>query len=222
MHTKKVRILVADDHPVVADAVNEHLERHPGFNTFPPVANSTELFERLNVLEVDVLVADYAMPGGIFGDGLTMLKRIREKYPAIRVIVFTGVNSPGIVAALETSGIHSIVSKSDDPDELIIAIDRALRGNGYRGRCIQEQAHQAKCRGGHGSSNNAALSTRETEVLRLYLTGISVSGIADALNRSIKTIYNQKRAAMVKLSCKTDAELFRLQAIDGIKGDHLA
>jgi two-component system capsular synthesis response regulator RcsB len=216
MSMKNINILVADDHPVVAAAVREQLDRHPGFSAHPPVANSTELFERLDVLQVDVLVADYTMPGGDFGDGLTMLKRVRDKYPHIRIVVFTGLNSPGIVTALESNGINSIINKSDEADELIVAIGRALRGDGYLGRGVQESACHSK---GLSSCGNVTLSGREAEVLRIYLAGYSVNEIADILKRSAKTIHNQKRAAMAKLSCKTDAELFRLQAIGGITGD---
>ncbi|MGS0743409.1 response regulator [Glaciimonas sp. GG7] len=210
---KHIRILVADDHPVVAVAVTQQLNRHPGFSAYAPVANSTELFERLSVIEVDVLVADYAMPGGDFGDGLTMLKRVRDKYPHICIVVFTALNRLGIVAALEFNGINSIINKADDVNELIVAIDRALRGDGYLGRSIREIGRQSKvfCKRGL-----VALSRREAEVLRLYLAGHSVSEIAAALKRSAKTIYNQKRAAMAKLLCKTDAELFSLQAVGGI------
>ncbi|WP_211445253.1 response regulator [Collimonas humicola] len=219
MNNRNISILIADDHPIMAAAVKEQLDRHPGFSAYPVVANSTELFERLNTLQVDILVSDYSMPGGVFGDGLTMLKRVRDKYPHIRIVVFTGLNSRGIVTALESSGINSIINKGDDADELIVAINRALRGNGYLGRSIQKTAYPPK----EFSSvkNNITLSIRETEVLRLYLAGHSVSEIADALKRSAKTVNNQKRAAMAKLSCKTDAELFRLQTIGGVGGEYL-
>lgn len=219
MNTKDINILVADDHPVVASALREKLDRHPGFSTYPTVANSTELFKSLDILHVDILVADYAMPGGIFGDGLVMLKRVRNKYPHVRIVVYTGLNSAGIVAALESNRINAIISKSDEENELIAAIDQALLGNGYLGRSIKEIVSQPKKI--NGLSGDATLSSRETEVLRLYLGGFSVNEIAAALKRSPKTINNQKRAAMVKLSCKTDAELFRLHAMGGISTEYL-
>lgn len=59
------------------------------------------------------------MPGGDFGDGLNMLKRVRNKYPAICIVVFTGLDSLGIVATLEFNGINSIVNKTDDINELL-------------------------------------------------------------------------------------------------------
>ncbi|WP_211451788.1 response regulator [Collimonas antrihumi] len=210
---KKVNILVADAHPVVATAVKEHLGRHPGFSVHPSVANSTELFDRLSSQQVDVLVTAYIMPGGAFGDGLTMLKRVRKHYPTVRIIVFTSLDSPRILTALKSLGINSIISKRDAITELVVAIDRALRGTGYHGRCIHEIVERSNCLniGGH-----EALSVREAEVLRMYLAGHCIAEIANSLKRSVKTIYNQRRAAMAKLSCKTDAELFQLQSIHGI------
>lgn len=218
MTIKNIRILVADDHPVVAEGVTQHLDRHPGFSVCSPVTNSTELFAQLSAIEIDVLVTDYSMPGGDFGDGLTMLKRVRYKYPHICIVVFTGLDSPGIIAALNFNGIHSIVNKADAMSELILAIDRAARGDGYHAKCVREIERASRAFYPQGVS---ALSRREAEVLRLYLAGSRVSEIADVLKRSAKTIYNQKRAAMTKLLCKTDAELFSLQAAGGITAEKL-
>ena len=215
---KNIRILVADDHPIVAEAVKSHLGKYPGFNVCATVCSSTEIFAKLTEGNVDVLVTDYSMPGGVFGDGLTMLRRLRDRYPDVRIVVFTSIDSPGIIAALESNGFHAIVHKRDDTDELIFAINRVLRGDGYLSPGTRQAAH-------HSDTINVAgaLSNREVEVLRMYLAGSNVSEIAIALKRSAKTINNQKRAAMAKLFCKTDAELFKLQAIGAINAeDHMS
>ena len=65
-----VKILIADDHPIVASTLREMLSPDPGFHVLPPVSNSTELFKALETNSVDVLITDYCMPGGAFGDGL--------------------------------------------------------------------------------------------------------------------------------------------------------
>lgn len=210
---RNVRILVADDHPIVAEAIKEQLDKYPGFAVYPPVGSSTEIFAQLDMLKIDVLVADYSMPGGDFGDGLTMLRRIRERFPKVHIVVFTSIDSPVVVAALQSNGFLSIINKCDDIDELIVAIDRTVRGDSYLGRSMRQAARQFE---GGNAERITSLSCREAEVLRMYLAGSSVTEIANALRRSAKTINNQKRAAMAKLSCKTDAELFKLQAIGDI------
>ncbi|MBC7489339.1 MAG: hypothetical protein H7240_04460 [Glaciimonas sp.] len=94
-----------------------------------------------------------------------------------------------------------------------------MRGEGYRERSIRHISRESKAFCIRGIT---ALSRREAEVLRLYLAGRTVSGIADVLRHSAKTIYNQKRAAIAKLLYKTDAELFSLQAAGGITEEKLS
>lgn len=207
-------ILVADDHPVIASALQKFLGRRPGFVIHPAVANSTELFASLDRLPVDLLIADYIMPGGRYGDGLAMLKRVRCKYPDIRIAVFTGLDCPTIFAALEANHVESISSKRDSLEELMIAAECALKGSRYRSPSVRDLLSTPERQGKTHAGRR--LSAREAEVLRMYLAGQSIAHIATTLNRSPKTVSNQKRAAMLKLRCKNDAELFRSQSIGGI------
>ncbi|WP_058378399.1 MULTISPECIES: response regulator transcription factor [Pandoraea] len=204
-----VKILIADDHPIVSSTLREMLAPDPGFHVLPPVANSTQLFEALETNSVDVLITDYCMPGGVFGDGLGMIKRVRRKYPDIKIIVFTSIEQPAIIHALNDCGVLGVMTKSDDLREITVCVERCRRGMRYLGgraeQILEEQSRRKP-------TTRRPLSPKEMEVLRMYLSGNNVSEIAEALKRSAKTINNQKRMAMCKLGCRNDMELFQLHA----------
>lgn len=204
-----VKILIADDHPIVAQTLREMLSPDPGFHVLPPVTNSTDLFKTLEQQSVDVLITDYTMPGGVFGDGLGMIKRVRRVYPDIKVIVFTAMEQPAIIHALNDSGVLGVMTKCDDVREITVCVERVRRGMRYLGgraeAILDEQARRKPL-------TRRPLSPKEMEVLRMYLDGKNVREIAEKVSRSAKTINNQKRMAMCKLGCRNDMELFQLHA----------
>lgn len=204
---KKIRILMADDHPIVALAVKAQIDKHFGHEACITVNNSTGIFTHLNQQPVDALIVDYSMPGGNFGDGLIMLRRIRDKFPDMPIIIFTSINDPNVIAALVASGFHSILSKSAELEQLIKAVNYSLTKRYYSSSSTHSQHYLSSK---NENKNLLLLSKKETEVLRMYLAGSSIVEIATTLHRSTKTINNQKRTAMAKLSCKTDAELFKV------------
>jgi len=128
-----VKILIADDHPIIASTLREMLSPDPGFHVLPPVTNSTELFKALETNSVDVLITDYCMPGGTFGDGLVMINRVRRKYPDVKIIVFTSIEQPAIIHALDSCGVLGVMTKSDDLREITVCVERCRRGMSYRG-----------------------------------------------------------------------------------------
>lgn len=84
-----IRVLIADDHPVVVNGIRRELEGDIGLDIVGTVHSSTELLRLLGSTPCDVLVTDYSMPGGQFGDGLPMLQMLRRRYPAVRIVVIT-------------------------------------------------------------------------------------------------------------------------------------
>src|SRR5207253_625021 len=90
----------------------------------------------------DVLVTDYAMPGGEYGDGITLLKFIQRRYPELKIIVMTMMDNPGVLRTLVTLGVSCILSKSDDSTHLIPAVHIAFSGGRYFSPTIEHMVHQ--------------------------------------------------------------------------------
>lgn len=209
----KIRILLADDHPALLSGLKHDLSALPTLEIVGTAKNSGELIDLLNRASCDVLVTDYAMPGGTHGDGLAFVSYLRRNFPALKIVVFTMLDTPAIVQELAKLGVESVVGKTAEIKLLVSAIHAVYAGARY----FPSEAGSAGRTSAPGAgSANHALSKRELEVVRLYVSGASINEIAEQLNRSKQTISTQKTSAMRKLGIERDADLFRFAYETGI------
>ncbi|ARF87021.1 response regulator transcription factor [Burkholderia cenocepacia] len=214
--TFPIRIVIADDHPAVVIGARYELS---ATNTFAVVAtahNSTELMDALSNHPCDVLVSDYAMPGTEYGDGLAMFTTLLKRFPGLKIVVMTMMENAVALRALIDIGIACIVSKSDMPNHLTMAIHAAYTNGRYLSPSIDRILRNTGSVGGKAP----ALSVREVEVIRLFASGLSVNEIAEKLNRSKKTISTQKSSAMQKLGIERDVDLVRYAIACGLVTDY--
>lgn len=208
---RRYTVVVVDDHPLVLLGVSSLLEGCPNVAALFTATNSSELFTMLNGTRIDAVITDFSMPGGTYGDGLKMLRRLRQHYPEIKILVLTTLDHPGLIAAIARIPVDGIVQKSGGLKELPEAITRVMRGHRYFGDRVRERFDDA------GMDVDTAcgppLTPKELEVLRMLFGGNSVTEIAKLTHRSAKTISNQKQSAMRKLGCSCDAELYQLEEV---------
>ncbi|EHK67705.1 response regulator transcription factor [Achromobacter arsenitoxydans] len=209
-----IHVVVADGHPVCVKGVKLELSGIEIARVEACAFDSTQLFDVLASHACDVLICDYVMSGGHFGDGLSMLSQIRQRYPAIKLIVLTSLGSSMVVQALERQGVKGIVSKFDRSEHMLHAFHAVWRGDTYLSPRIQ---------GALSADSSAAEAERmgkltacEIEVVRMFLSGLSVGEIAAKFGRSKKTVSAQKRAAMRKLDVASDIELVRYGISHGL------
>jgi two-component system capsular synthesis response regulator RcsB len=198
-----INVLLADDHPILVAGVAHVLSKIQGITA----QNSTEVVKILKEQPCDILVTDYAMPGGEYGDGMNFVSYVRRNFPAIRIIVFTMIDNVAIVRELAKLGVHSVVNKRGNIDSVISAIYEVKSGRQYFP--TDNTAFSIEMREVRGNKRKL-LSKREAEVVRLYVSGLSITQIAEQLHRTKQTVSTQKVNAMRKLGISTDAELFRL------------
>ncbi|MBP0634600.1 response regulator [Cupriavidus sp. AcVe19-6a] len=214
-----LRILLADDHPVVSAAVADRLHTQTGWEICGTVTNATALLNSVASLRPDVVVTDYHMPSQQegSGDGLRMLAALRRRHPSLAVTVLTMITNPLVLRSILDTQVHGLLLKDAPLSELVTMISRIQRGFHYIGKSAMEILSQADP-GNPAASRGGAerLSAREMEVLRMYLAGRSVSEIAILLCRSVKTISRQKNCAMHKLGVTNDRELFEFAALNGM------
>lgn len=203
-----IRVIFADDHPAFLLGVTQALAQTTTISLVGSARDSTQLIEVLDRTPCDVLITDYAMPGGDYGDGIAMLAFLRRRYPDLKIGVMTMMDNPAVLSALLTHGASCIVSKADDPSYLVPAIHAAYSGGRFFSpaidRLMQTQGPLSK-----ESRGVQALSPREIEVVRLFVSGLTVSEIASHLHRSKQTVSGHKVNAMEKLGIERDAELFK-------------
>jgi len=204
--------MVADDHPAVRAGVQHTLATSSTVSVIGAARDSSELMEMLGRHPCEILISDYSMPGGRFGDGITLFGLIRQRYPALKIVVLTMLESPGIVHSLLNLGIPAVLSKSDSLNHLLPAIHGAHANGRYLSPRISELAN-ALDRGDYGIH---MLTRRELEVVRLFVSGLTINEIAERLHRSKKTISTQKGTAMLKLGLERDIELLRYGIESGL------
>ncbi|MBU9323274.1 response regulator transcription factor [Burkholderia gladioli] len=201
----KIRVILSDDHPTVLSGVRHELARVPTVEIVGSALGADELLALLERSHCDVLITDYAMPGGAAVDGLPLLRQLRRGWPAMKVVVLTTIDNPALLKEIAKTGVQGLLSKIDEVDHLIAATHAVYAGANYQSPSVREKlAVQA-------SSARAVevMTTKEAEVIRLYVSGLSISEIAAQLNRAKQTVSAQKGSAMRKLGIERDADLFQ-------------
>jgi two-component system, NarL family, captular synthesis response regulator RcsB len=215
MPNPTIKLIIADDHPATLAGIEHALAGIHQFDIVGTASNSAEIIGFLGKMSCDILITDYAMPYGVHKDGVGLLSFLRRRYPALKIIVFSLIDNPTIGKEIFKLGVKAVLSKGGGMIYLIHAIHAAYRGATYESPDVIERTLQS--RHVRATSNRTLqLSRRESEVIRLYLTGRSITEIAREFNRSKQTISAQKSSAMRKLGVDRDADLFRLDHERGL------
>lgn len=211
----KIHVLLADDHPALLSGIKHELDALPSIAIEGVARDSGQLVQLLQRVPCDVLVTDYAMPGGAHGDGITFVSYLRRHYPDLKIVVFTTLDNPAIVQELSRLGVHAVLGKAQETNQLVSAIHAVYAGARYYPSELRAGASAASSRT-TAPRTGPDLTKRELEIVRLYVSGMSVNEIAAQLNRSKQTISSQKSSAMRKLGIDRDADLFRYAFETGI------
>lgn len=210
-----IRVAVADDHPTLLAGMEHLLTGFEGITVAGLVTDSTTLVELLEKSPCDVVVTDFSMPHGRYGDGLSLLRFLRRRFPNVQLVVLTGIENGGVLQNILDLGVSGILSKSDDLHHVESAIRMAQRGDCYLSpeatRLLEQTSVAPQSDVGH-----VRLTKREAEVLRLYAEGYTVTEISVRVGRSSKTISAQKQAAMKKLGLNNDADVFKYALAHGL------
>lgn len=211
----KINIIIADDHPALIMGVAHELTAIPTLDIVGKAKNSTDIIDLLSAQSCDILITDYVMPGGSAGDGMAMLSFFRRRYPDLKIIVFTTIDNSAIVGEILKLGVGSVLNKVDDLGHLISAVHAVYAGATYISPTLRLTTQQAS-RSGNGQIASHPLTRRESEVIRLYVAGLSVNDIANQLKRTKQTVSSQKASAMRKMGITRDADLFRFAFETGL------
>jgi DNA-binding NarL/FixJ family response regulator len=216
-----VRIALLDDHAVVRYGLAGRLSEEPDFQVVGMFSSSKEMMAALRSTPVDLLLIDYSL-GNNDIDGLNLIRALKVRFPASRILVSSSHYNPATVALAMKAGARGFVGKSQELTELIQAIRTVSLGrvhlNNNMAAELSSLLSTEKGESPAGEepvsdslSENSELSPREREVLRCCLDGMTVTQIAEKFARSVKTISGQKQSAFRKLGVRNDSELFKIQ-----------
>jgi len=203
-HRHRARLLIADDHTLLAEACKSLLE--PEFEVVGIADNGRTLLRLACDLKPEVVVLDIAMPQL---NGLDAGDQIRRLFPATKLVYLTMNMSPEVAAEAFRRGASGYIVKSSAAEELVRAIRRALKSESYLSPLITKETVEFLLRSGDSSAEETRITRRQSEVLQLLAEGMSMKEIAGVLNLKPGTVAFHKYRIMESLGLKTNAELLQ-------------
>ncbi|MGY3691526.1 two-component system invasion response regulator UvrY [Bradyrhizobium sp. USDA 3240] len=205
-----MRILIVDDHPIVASGCRTVFADDPEIVLLE--AADAESGERAFVAEKpDLCVIDINLPTV---SGFELARRILGRDASARLIMFSMNDDPVFAARAIDIGAKGYVSKTGDPNDLVEAVREVGNGGVYLPPAIARNV--AFARPGFAQNPLSKLTSREMEILRLLSSGKSLSEIAWLVHSSYKTVANTSSIMRQKLGVRTSAELVRLAIESGV------
>lgn len=208
-----IRVLLADDHAIVRDGVRAILEREADLTVVAAVADGRAALRETERLQPDVVLIDIAMPelGGIEAAVL-----IRERCPAVRVIVLSMHASAEHVYRALQAGVCGYLVKESAGDEVLLAVRSVQAGGRYLSERIADIVVDGYVRQHRGQSPLDRLSRRERQILQGVVEGHTSVEIARTLCLSPKTVETYRARLMHKLGVADFAALIRFAVEHGM------
>jgi DNA-binding NarL/FixJ family response regulator len=206
----KARILLADDHTLVAEAFKRLLE--PEFAVVGTVGDGRALLHAANELKPDLVLVDLNMP---LLNGLDASEQLRQALPKVKIIVLTMNEDPEIAAETMEKWASGYLLKKSAGSELLKAVRDVLRGGRYIAHALREAVAEFASRDARPDSGRA-LTQRQREVLQLLAEGHTMKEAAAILNVATRTIAFHKYRIMQDFGLENNSDLVRFAMKHGL------
>lgn len=203
-----IKVVLADDHKIVRDGIKLMLEPQPGVDVVAEAENGTDVLNKLEDLEVDLVIMDINMPEM---DGVTATRNIKDKYPDIKVLALTMSNDDLHIRQMIQAGASGYIMKSAGRNELKDAIETIMSGKHY----FSDEATQSimmdlvKGKGKSSMPDPIHITDRELEILELIVKEFTNQEIADKLYISSRTVDAHRRNLLQKTGARNTAGLVK-------------
>ncbi len=198
-----IKILIADDHPVVRKGLKEIIEEIPDMVVGGEASNGQEALEKVRKSDFDIVVLDISMPGI---SGLDILKQLKDEKPELSVLVLSMYPEEQYAVRVLRAGASGYLTKESAPEELIAAIRKASKGGKYISSSLAEKL-AFDLETDAERPLHETLSDREYQVMRMIASGKTGKEIGEELFLSVKTISTYRARILEKMEMKSNAEL---------------
>ena len=209
--SKKINIILVDDHAVVRAGVRRLLEQEPLFDVIGEAESGERAYQLFGELNPDVMVMDLSMPGM---GGLEAIRRILMRDEKAKILVLSMHEDLSFANQALKLGAKGYLIKNTLGDDLVKAIEAISQGDIFLSDEIAKKIAVSSIDGGQDPIND--LSAREFEIFRLLAEGLEVDAIATTLNISSKTVSNYQTMIKQKLNIHTPVELIRYAIKAGV------
>ena len=205
MSTNRSRVLIADDHTLVADLCKKLLEME--FHVVGSVRDGRALVQSAVDLRPDVIVVDIAMP---VLNGLDAGQQVKEILPAVKLVFLTMNPDPEVAAEAFRRGASGYLLKTSAADEMVLAVRKVLRGMSYISpRLSKETVDFLRRQSKMPVEEEERLTFRQREVLQLLAEGKVMKEVGGILNMTTRTVAFHKYRIMDVLGARSSADLVR-------------
>jgi len=202
----KIRVSIADDHPLVINGLMQILQCCEDITLFSTFTDGEALLSGLPLMPPDVLLLDIQMP---YRTGDEAAPLLLEACRDLKIIALTNQDSTTYVTALMRAGVSGYVLKTSDADTIIDAIRLVYQGGQFIDPLLKEKMVQETLQQKKGNPRITQLTRREQEVLDLIASNFTSQEIADQLFLSKRTIDNHRISLLMKLDVKNSAALIK-------------
>jgi len=198
-----VRVLIADDHPVVRQGLKMMLSSDPEVNVVGEARDGDEALDMVHNLDWDVAVLDYSMPGR---GGVDLLAAVKHDYPERPVLILSIYpEDPHGMRALK-AGAAGYITKESAAEELTAAVKKVVKGGRYVSPALAEKL-AARLTPEQDRPPHERLSDREYRVMWLLASGRSLQQIAEEMHLSPSTVSTYRGRILKKLSLTSNVDL---------------
>ena len=208
-----IRVLLADDHSLVRAGIRSLLGAMAEVEVIAEAASGEEALELAARVKPDVVLMDIAMKGIT---GLEAAARLRERHPAIRVVILSMHSGEEYVLQALRAGAAGYLLKDAATGELELALRSVMRGESWLSPAVSRQVVEGYVQRSGSEAAPEVLTARQREVLRLIAVGKSTKEIAFLLNLSVKTVETHRSQIMERLGIRDLAGLVRYALRTGL------
>lgn len=201
-----LRILIADDHPVVRAGLRTLLESKEGWEVCAEAANGREAVEIAGKIKPDVAILDIAMP---LRNGIEATRQMKKIVPGTEILILTMHDSESVIQEVLAAGARGYILKDDADLNLIQAVDALSRHKSYLSSRVSKAAPKMAPRVSVAGRERRRLTPREREIIQLLAEGKSNKEISSFLGISVKTVEAHRANIMLKLDFHSITELVR-------------
>ncbi len=198
-----MRILIADDHPVVRQGVRLILESEPGMLVAGEAKTGLEAIKLVREYTWAVVILDINLPDL---NGLDVLHEIKRLHPELPVLIMSILPESSVAVRALKAGADGYLNKGSAPEEMVRAVRKVASGGKYISPSLAERL-ATEVGGRSGEVPHERLSEREYQVMCQLAAGKTVTQIGEALNRSVNTISTYRSRILTKMGLSSNADL---------------
>lgn len=193
------RILIVDDHPVLAEGLKSLVEEYKLSSITEIAGSGAECLKKLSSREYDLMLLDINLPDA---NGIDLCRSIMAEYPGLRILALTSFSEFACVHKMMANGARGYILKNSMPEEIIKGVETVMNGDIFL-------CHEVDVLLSKEPEKHVFLTQRETELLRLIVEGYTNIEIADKLFLGAETIKSYRKNLIFKLNVKNTASLVK-------------